>query len=77
MLAGIAVEVLLRHALRVRNVGEVNIQRTLSKIAAPDHILDRCDQERRARNDQAFIGIGEQLALRLAAAFADDADRVT
>ena len=39
--------------------------------------FDRCDQERRARNDQAFIGIGEQLALRLAAAFADDADRVT
>ena len=49
---------------------------SLSEIAAPDHILDRGDQERRACNDQAFISIGEQLALRFAAAFADDADGV-
>ena len=44
------------------------IEGSLGEIAAPDHILDRGDQERRARNDQAFIGVGEQLALRFAAA---------
>ena len=58
-------EVLLGHSLLVRDVGEVHVECALGEIAPPDHVLDRGEQERRARNDQAFIGVGEQLPLTI------------
>ena len=69
-------EALFGHPLVVGNIGQMDEEGALGEVAAPDHVFDRGDQERRARDDQGFVGVGEQLALRLAAALRDGADGV-
>ena len=67
---------LLGQTLAVGHAGEMHVEGALGEVAPLDHILDPGEQERRAGDDQAFVGVGEQFAPALARTFGHDANGV-